>query len=401
MKKYGIAFIILVCIWSCKDDSKTNQAIENAKKEEEKIIDGYQINGTTVKDNGKEISLFAIHPNDSLELVTTTTIENNQFKFTGKVTTPDFYLIRISPERECKVLLSNSTHEVLISDKNFEHKISSDYYLSNSYALLHHQLNKFRQGEYVYRDIYKNAIQQNDTAKITELNEKLAEFTEFKRKRITSFVTNNREKPLVALIVKDQINFLDFEVVTSVYDSLPTDIQQNATGKFIADFIQKKQAKAPKVVETTTTKKKVTPKKKTEFRPTAYAISGTTPDGSTLSLANVSTGNVILIDFWASWCQPCRVQSPHLVSMYKKFKDRGLVILSISEDTNEAAWVKAIEKDNFTWKTHIIDTNKSIAFRYGIESIPHTVLIDKNGKIAAEKLSGSRLEAKIRQLLNE
>lgn len=400
MKKYGIAFIILICIWSCKNDSKTATTIENTS-EEEFITDGYLINGSTEEANGKQVALYAIHANDSLQLIDTTTIENQTFRFIGKVAQPDFYLVRITPAHECKILLSNSTHDVAISNKSYGHKISSASHLSNSYGLLHYNLNKFIQGEALYKDIYKDAIAQNDTAKIAKLNEKLAEFQDFKRKQITSFITHNREKPLVALILKDQVDFLDFNIVTSVYDSLPSEIQENTTGKFIADFIKKKQTKTPAIVETAKKEKKVTPKKKVEFRPVAYALSGKTPDGTTLALANVSSGKVVLIDFWASWCQPCRVQSPHIVSMYKKYKDRGLVILSISEDTNESAWIKAIKDDHFTWNTHIIDNNKSIAFRYGIEAIPHTVLIDKNGKIAAEKLSGNSLETKIKQLLNE
>ncbi|WP_298420915.1 TlpA disulfide reductase family protein [uncultured Kordia sp.] len=400
MKKYGIICVLIVCFLSCENDTKVTKPTETTT-EKEKIVDGYLINGTTVKANGQKISLYEVHPNDSLHLVTTTTVLNNQFKFTGKVENLDFYLVKIDSSRKCKLLLSNSTHEVLISDKSYKNDISSDNYFSNSYALLHYQLNKFRQGEYLYRDIYKNAVQQNNTEKIAELNEKLAEFEDFKRRRISSFVTNNREKPLVALIVKDQIDFLDLKVVKQVYDSLPSKIQSNTTGKFIANYIEKKEKIKELTVDVLTNTKTILPKKKTEFRPTAYTFSGKTIDGSTLSLPNITTGNVILIDFWASWCQPCRVQSPHIVSLYKKYKDRGLVILSISEDTNETAWVKAIENDHFTWNTHIIDVNKSIAFRYGIEAIPHTVLIDKNGKIAAEKLSGNGLEAKIKQLLNE
>lgn len=400
MKKYGILCVLLLCVLSCKDTSKPVKVIETTI-EEEKIEDGYLITGDALNVDGKEVFLYMIQPNDSLKLVSSTIIKNSKFKFTGKVARPNFYLIKINKAQECKILLSNSEHKVQIANKNFEHKISSTSHLSNSYALLHHKLNKFRQGEALYRDIYKDAVTQNDPAKIAKLNEKLAEFEGFKRKQITSFITHNREKPLVALILKDQIDFLDFKVVTSIYDSLPSDIQTNETGKFIADFIKQKQTKTPVIVETPKKEKKIAPKKKVEFRPAAYALSGKTPDGTTLSLATVSTGKVVLIDFWASWCQPCRVQSPHIVSLYKKYKDRGLVILSVSEDRDETAWVNAIEADHFTWNTHIIDNNKSIAFRYGIEAIPHTVLIDKNGKIAAEKLSGNSLETKIKQLLNE
>jgi thiol-disulfide isomerase/thioredoxin len=287
-----------------------------------------------------------------------------------------------------------------LSDKSFEHEINSASLLSDTYALLHHQLNIFKQGAYVYKNIYKD-VSQTDTSQLEKLNKRLQEFDDYKRQTITGFVKANNEKPFVALLVKDQIEFLDFKVVKEAFDALPTEIQQNTTGKFIADFIQKETIKKSVIVATPTKETTVVTKKKVEYRPAAYAFSGKTHEGTEMSLASISNGKVVLIDFWASWCQPCRVQSPHLVSLYKKYKSQGLEILSVSEDTNEAAWAKAIVDDHFNWNTHIIDNNKSIAFRYGIEAIPHTILIDKNGKIAAEKLSGNRLETKIKQLLNE
>ena len=401
MKKYSIAFAFLICVLSCKNDSKTTETTTDNTTKEEKVIDGYVINGTAIKANGEKIALYEIHPNDSLHLVTTTTIENNQFRFTGKVLKPDFYLVRINPNRECKILVSNSSHDVLISDQIFGHEISSTSLTSNSYGYLHHKLNRFIQVEDLYREIHKDASEQKDVAELLDLDEKLAEIVGYKKEIITSFIKHTTEKSLVALILKDRIDFLDFDVVQERFNSLPVNIQNNTTGKFIANYIEEKEPKLPVIAETTKKDKEVVAKKKVEFRPAAYALSGKTHEGSTLSLADISSGKVVLIDFWASWCQPCRVQSPHIVSLYKKYKDRGLVILSVSEDTNETAWVKAIATDHFTWNTHIIDNNKSIAFRYGIEAIPHTVLIDKNGKIAAEKLSGRSLEAKIKQLLNE
>lgn len=75
--------------------------------------------------------------------------------------------------------------------------------------------------------------------------------------------------------------------------------------------------------------------------------------------------------------------------------------MSVSEDKGEGQWINAIYADNLSWKYHIMDKNKSIAFRYGVESIPHKILIDKNGKIASNKISGSKLEQRIQQLLAE
>ena len=124
------------------------------------------------------------------------------------------------------------------------------------------------------------------------------------------------------------------------------------------------------------------------------------PEGKEMKLSSLK-GKVVLVDFWASWCAPCRATNPNLVQLHNKYKDRGLVILSVSEDKGSPEWLSAIQVDNLTWNTHILDNNKAIAFRYGVASIPYKILVDKQGRIASGKISGSKLENRIKELLNE
>lgn len=112
-------------------------------------------------------------------------------------------------------------------------------------------------------------------------------------------------------------------------------------------------------------------------------------------------GKVVLIDFWASWCGPCRKENPNVVAVYAKYKDKGFEVFSVSLDKDRDAWLKAIAKDNLTWPNHVSDLKywKSAgAVAYGVSSIPYTVLIDKKGKIVAKKLRGAELEAKVNEL---
>ena len=111
-------------------------------------------------------------------------------------------------------------------------------------------------------------------------------------------------------------------------------------------------------------------------------------------------GKVVLIDFWASWCGPCRKENPNVVNVYKKYKDQGFDILSVSLDSNKDRWMSAIEKDNMTW-AHVSDLKgwkNEVAKTYGISSIPATILLDKEGKIIARNLRGPALEAKLKQV---
>jgi thiol-disulfide isomerase/thioredoxin len=126
-----------------------------------------------------------------------------------------------------------------------------------------------------------------------------------------------------------------------------------------------------------------------------------TPDGGMLKISDVHNGNVLLIDFWASWCGPCRRANPELVEIYQDYKDRGFDVLGVSLDRDSASWVKAIADDNLTW-SQISDLkywNSQGAELYGVSAIPHAVLIDREGIIAAKNLSGDKLREAIQELL--
>ncbi|MFC5270137.1 redoxin domain-containing protein [Adhaeribacter terreus] len=125
-----------------------------------------------------------------------------------------------------------------------------------------------------------------------------------------------------------------------------------------------------------------------------------TPEGGTKSLSSLK-GKYVLIDFWASWCGPCRRENPNVVKMYNKYKDKGFEIFGVSFDQSKEKWVKAIADDKLTWP-HVSDLKgwESAAGKlYNITAIPHTVLIDKEGKIIAKNLRGAALEAKLAEVL--
>ncbi len=125
-----------------------------------------------------------------------------------------------------------------------------------------------------------------------------------------------------------------------------------------------------------------------------------TPDGKMLALSSFK-GKVVLVDFWASWCGPCRKENPNVVAMYKKYHAKGFEILSVSLDDNKNKWLKAIEADGLTWN-HVSDLKgweNAAAKLYGVSSIPFTLLLDKEGNIVAKDLRGAELEAKIAETL--
>ena len=128
-----------------------------------------------------------------------------------------------------------------------------------------------------------------------------------------------------------------------------------------------------------------------------------TPNGDTIQLKDLK-GNYVLLDFWASWCQPCRMENPNVVALYNKYHAKGFEVFSVSLDANKDQWIKAITKDALVWKNHGSDLggwNSAAAQLYNIKSIPSTFLLDKSGKIIAKNLRGDELKAKLAELFPE
>lgn len=126
------------------------------------------------------------------------------------------------------------------------------------------------------------------------------------------------------------------------------------------------------------------------------------PEGKNIKLSSLR-GKYVLIDFWAAWCGPCRRESPNMVKMYENFHPKGFDIYSVSLDQTKEAWEKAIKKDGLEKWTHVSDLkywNSAAGKAYGVESIPFTVLIDKEGKIIAKGLRGDDLRAKLKEIFN-
>lgn len=112
-------------------------------------------------------------------------------------------------------------------------------------------------------------------------------------------------------------------------------------------------------------------------------------------------GKYVLVDFWASWCKPCRMENPNVVDSYNEFKGKNFTVLGVSLDRDKEPWLQAIKDDKLTW-THVSDLqfwNNAVARLYGIEGIPANLLIDPNGKIVGKNLRGEELKSKLRALL--
>ena len=122
-------------------------------------------------------------------------------------------------------------------------------------------------------------------------------------------------------------------------------------------------------------------------------------DGKSFNLSTLK-GKWVLLDFWASWCAPCRREGKHVLELYKEYQSKGFEVLGVSIDQNPDAWKKAIKEDQTTWK-HVLDQKSEVAKTFGVSSVPRVFLIDPEGIIVAVNLYGQELSDKLRMIFDD
>jgi len=197
----------------------------------------------------------------------------------------------------------------------------------------------------------------------------------------STYIANNPSSFATVLALRNTFYMLDVEQLESVLTGLDVSLQEMEEYKYMYGKMERMQAVA------------------IGNQYTDFGLE--TPEGELLNVSDVHNGNVLLIDFWASWCGPCRRANPEVVEIYNTYHDQGFEILGVSLDRDTASWIQAIADDQLTW-SHISDLkywNSEGAELYGVPAIPHTVLIDKEGIITAKNLHGDELREAIESLL--
>mgnify|MGYP000886206325 FL=1 len=256
-----------------------------------------------------------------------------------------------------------------------------------------------------YKNKYQEKIEAVETVNAEFLNskqdlevlKKLQTKRDSLRSQLKNFgyefieTNNNSDFSLYILDGLTSQKGFDFELADSAFKTIKTSIKtKNESNQLISNRIKQKIENSPN-------------KGKIKIGMQAPDFSAPNPEGKQVTLSDIK-GKVTIVDFWASWCKPCRIENPNLVKLYDKYHSKGLEIISVSLDrqNQKQRWIDAIAKDKLTWYnvSNLKFWNDPVAKLYNVSSIPATFIIDDKGIILAERLRGRGLEAKIAELLD-
>ncbi len=325
-----------------------------------------------------ELTNQSINPKDSSKLD-----ESGNFSFNPDIKAPGFYRIRIDqnnfallflePGNQLKVSGDGSnlgkTYQIQENEENKKLSEATKFLIKNGES-----------GDSLNQIANSNPNLMSDSVLLKSLQKRFDELKTNEIKYIKKYVDENSSS-LTCIALIDRLNpETDINSFTKLDKGL---MKKYPDSDFTKDFHTKVEAMSKLAVG-------------------SYApdIDLENPDGKKIALKSLR-GKVVLIDFWASWCKPCRMENPNVVRLYKEYNSKGFEVYGVSLDKSKEDWVKAINADGLTW-THVSDLGfwqSSVVKLYNITGIPQTFLIDKEGKIIGKSLRGEELESKLKEVL--
>lgn len=337
----------------------------------------YTINGTI---EGEQINgnVYLMKNTDTLAQAA---ITDGKFVLTGDVAnTTNAYLTIEGKRMRLPMILENVNYTAVVNFTNpMETKVEGpeNQRIVNEYMTIN-MTSRSEQSK-LYKE-YSEAAKTNDTAKIKQLREAFDKLSKESNEKQEALIKNNADTYAAAFILTNRMSGMDAEELSKEFENLGPNAQASEAGQAIAERIKKIAAVAVGQV--------------------APDFTLNTPEGQPLSMHSIK-GKVKIIDFWASWCGPCRGENPNVVKIYNEFHPKGLEILGVSLDNSKEAWLKAIEEDKLTWN-HVSDLKgwgNEAAQLYAVNGIPHMVVLDENNVIVAKNLRGDALRAKVAEML--
>lgn len=362
------------------------------------------ITGTLKNATGKKVYMERFENNTTVKIDSAQIDKKYKFHFKRNIDKADFYRFTVSPSTLANdffvLILSPGEKATVEADAD---NLGKTYKVSGS--IHSEKLRYFNSLVVQYIDkrdslqlLIREYSQKGDYANAQRLNNELqTAYNDFQKQR-DKFLEDNLTSPAILGVLSHIDTNNDLErikkIESGLAQSMPGSQYHESVKSLLAQTEKRKQAEEEQRKQQLLLAQKIAPGKE------APEIEMNMPDGKPLKLSSLR-GNYVLIDFWASWCGPCRKENPNVVRIYEKYKNKGFTIYSVSIDHNRDNWLAAIEKDRLTWKNHVSSLQgwqTPILREYGVNGVPFTVLLDKEGKIIETNLRGEFLENKLREI---
>lgn len=359
----------------------------------EKPKDNFSISGKITGAGGYRIYVEAPSDRGMIPVSDTLITSDGTFRLNGNVPGLGFFLLRLGENQENVIQVTiepNNKIELHTSLDNFKYKPNMS---GPSWAKV---LNKHQEVLRVFENEQKELMANEASASKEEVN---AAFMSSKKKvedfAKASMVADPGNAYNIVLSMAllpttsfDQWDPDNLKVLEAVAQGFESKYYGQPAAKTIRSQVDQIQSAYSQYASTT------------NGTITAPEIAMKNPEGKDLKLSDLR-GKVVLIDFWASWCGPCRQENPNVVKLYKKYQNKGFTVFSVSLDEDINAWKSAIQKDGLIWQNHVSDLKgwqTPLIKDYGFEAIPFTVLVNKEGKVIGTNLRGEQLERKLEEL---
>ena len=380
MKKI-ISILLILIIISCKGEKATFNNENNYYLE-------------FIQQTDKYIYLYKIDRNNPLKIDSSKSAKGIH-QFNISLLKSDIFLVGTSPEKSVLFIGSpNESNKFLFTNGEYEELVVT----GDSTNVLLQKYFKFRNN--IISQI-QNINTPNEEEKIIKRNSILTSYQTY----IKEFIAENKNSPCLIMLLGEIQNPMDFkDELTLIKIVIQEKFEQQKYLKEIVKLIeQAKQQEEFIFQQKNKVKEEQNTRKELGINIGAIApeINLKGPNGDLISLSSLK-GKVVLLDFWASWCRPCRAENPNVVRLYNKYKDKGFTVYSVSLDQNKDKWLAAIVQDQLNWSNHVSELTgwkSSAGAKYGISSIPKTFLINKKGEITGYDLRGNELEQKLSEIL--